>query len=201
MRHSIPTMTFAAALTLAIAAAFAGPASAQDHSGHGGGAMTHSQTGTEQPYAGMQERPIKALSDARIDGLLTGKGIGYALAAELNSYPGPRHALDMAETLGLSEKQLGEIRALFDDMQTRAVVLGKEIVAAEEALDDGFESREIDPRSLETLVTGIAELEGRLRLVHLVTHLEMRAILSPHQVMLYDRMRGYGAANHSPEAQ
>jgi hypothetical protein len=175
---------------LAIAAAFAPPAFAQDQSGHGG---MHQQTGAgaDQPYAGMRDRPIKALSDRRIDGLLTGKGIGYALAAELNHYPGPRHALDMADALGLSETQLGRIQALFDDMAKQAIAIGKEIVGAEEALDGKFASREIDRDSLQALVGGIAELEGELRFVHLSTHLAMRVILSPHQVALYDRMRGY----------
>jgi Spy/CpxP family protein refolding chaperone len=175
---------------LAIAAAFAGPAFAQDQSGHGG---MHQQTGAggEQPYAGMRDRPVKALTGKRIDGLLTGKGIGYALAAELNHYPGPRHALDMADALGLSETQLGRIQALFDDMAKQAIAIGKEIVGAEEDLDGEFASREIDRDSLQALVGGIAELEGELRFVHLSTHLAMREILSPHQVALYDRMRGY----------
>ena len=181
MHQTILAMAIAATLTLALAATLALPAFAQDHSGHG----------ADQPYAGMQDRPIKALTDKRIDGLLTGKGIGYALAAELNHYPGPRHALDMADGLGLSEDQQSRIRALFYDMEARAIALGKEIVAAEEELDGKFESRQIDRDSLQALVGRIADLEGKLRFVHLATHLDMREILSHHQVVLYDRMRGY----------
>ena len=37
-----------------------------------------------KPYAGMQERPIKSLSDADIRELKRGGGWGLALAAELN---------------------------------------------------------------------------------------------------------------------
>jgi hypothetical protein len=37
-----------------------------------------------QPYAGMQTRPIKALSDQQIADLRAGRGMGLALAAELN---------------------------------------------------------------------------------------------------------------------
>ena len=186
MRIAISRATLAAMLTLAIA----GPAFAQENPAHGG---MHQQSGTDaaQPYAGLRDRPIKALSDERIDGLLTGKGIGYALAAELNRYPGPRHALDMADGLGLNETQLSGIQTLFDGMRARAIALGKEIVAAERNLDAKFQSREIDRDSLQALVGGIAGLEGELRFVHLSTHLEMLAILSPHQVALYDRMRGY----------
>ncbi len=172
--------------------AFAPPALAQEQPGHAA-MQGHAGTAGDQPYAGIQDRPIKALSATRIDGLLTGKGIGYALAAELNGYPGPRHALDMVDGLGLSDDQLGKIQALFDAMQARAIALGKEIVTAERDLDGKFASREIDRDSLRALVTRIAGLEGELRFVHLATHLEMRAILSHHQVVLYDRMRGYGS--------
>ncbi len=184
MRPTILRISLAATLMLAAA----GPVSAQEQPGHG---AMQDHSGAASPYAGNLERPVKALSAERTDGLLTGKGIGYALAAELNSYPGPRHALDMVDELGLSEDQRGKIQALFDGMQARAIALGKEIVVAERDLDAKFKTREIDRDSLQALTGGIAGLEGELRFVHLATHLEMRAILSHHQVVLYDRMRGY----------
>ena len=43
------------------------------------------------PYRDLADRPIKAMSPEKIDALNTGKGAGYALVAELNGYPGPRH--------------------------------------------------------------------------------------------------------------
>ena len=55
------------------------------------------------PYAGMQNRAIKALSDEQIAQLRAGKGMALALAAELNGYPGPLHALDLAEQNGHEE--------------------------------------------------------------------------------------------------
>jgi hypothetical protein len=55
---------------------------------------------SEAPYAGHQERPIKALAPEEVAGLLGGEGMGYALAAELNHYPGPRHVLDLADSWG-----------------------------------------------------------------------------------------------------
>ncbi len=60
-------------------------ASAQ-HQGHGG----HHPLGRSAaaPYAGFQDRPIKALSQQQIDDLQAGRGMGLALAAELNGYPG-----------------------------------------------------------------------------------------------------------------
>src|SRR6266849_3579115 len=53
---------------------------------------------SQQPYAGLQTRPIKAISEQQIADLKAGRGMSLALAAELNGYPGPKHVLEhMAE--------------------------------------------------------------------------------------------------------
>ena len=57
---------------------------------------------TTSPYAGQEQRAIKALSDEEIRDLLDARGMGLAKAAELNSYPGPLHVLQLANELGLS---------------------------------------------------------------------------------------------------
>ncbi len=49
----------------------------------------HAQT----PYSGMQSRSTKALSEQQIADLNAGRGMGLALAAELNGYPGPLQPL------------------------------------------------------------------------------------------------------------
>jgi hypothetical protein len=59
----------------------------------------------ESPYAGEEARAIKALSDQEIEAYLSGQGMGYAKAAELNSYPGPKHVLELARELGLTPAQ------------------------------------------------------------------------------------------------
>lgn len=41
------------------------------------------------PYAGFEKRAVKSLSDQQIADLKAERGMGYALAAELNGYPGP----------------------------------------------------------------------------------------------------------------
>jgi hypothetical protein len=48
----------------------------------------HSPVG-QTPYAGMQNRAIKSLSDNDINELRRGGGWGLALAAELNGMPAP----------------------------------------------------------------------------------------------------------------
>ena len=52
------------------------------------------------PYGGFAERPMKALSAEQIADLRAGRGMGLALAAELNGFPGPVHALELAVPLG-----------------------------------------------------------------------------------------------------
>jgi hypothetical protein len=65
-----------------------------------GAALAQSQ----QPYAGLEARSIKALSQQQIDDLKAGRGMGLALAAELNGYPGPMHVLELADALHLSAR-------------------------------------------------------------------------------------------------
>jgi hypothetical protein len=66
------------------------------------GSVAFAQHQHAAPYAGMQERPIKALSDQQLADLRAGRGGGLALAAELNGYPGPVHILELADQLNLS---------------------------------------------------------------------------------------------------
>ena len=67
---------------------------------------------THQPYAGLQARPVKALSDQQIADLKAGRGMGLALAAELNGYPGPMHVLELATPLGLSDDQRAKVAGI-----------------------------------------------------------------------------------------
>ena len=54
-----------------------------------------------QPYAGDAGREIKALSPEEVKDLLSGAGMGYAKAAELNHFPGPAHVIELADKLGV----------------------------------------------------------------------------------------------------
>ena len=59
----------------------------------------------QSPYAGMQTRPIKALSEQQVADLKAGRGMGLALPAELNGYPAPIHVLELSDQLGPSADQ------------------------------------------------------------------------------------------------
>ncbi len=146
------------------------------------------------PYAGMQNRSLKALSEQQIEDLRGGRGMGMALAAELNSYPGPAHVLELASALDLSEAQRGRTQALFEEMQKAAMPLGNEVLAKETELDQAFASGRIDDASLHRILADIGRLQGELRYTHLKYHLAMRDLLSPDQIAAYDRLRGYDTA-------
>ena len=145
-----------------------------------------------RPYAGQQVRTIKALSDDDIAALRKGEGMGMARAAELNGYPGPKHVLDFAGQLGLTDTQCRDVQAIFDRMSAAAKPLGDELIAQEQALDQLFAKGDITPDQLTAATAAIAELQGRLRAVHLSAHLETRALLNPDQIARYQQLRGYG---------
>lgn len=144
-----------------------------------------------QPYAGLQERPIKALAPEQVADLMAGRGAGYALAAELNHYPGPTHVLEVARALQLSPEQERAVRERFTAMQQEAQALGRQLIEREADLEAAFRTGAPEVAELQRRTGEIAEVEGRLRAVHLAAHLTTKAILTPEQVARYDQLRGY----------
>jgi acyl-CoA thioesterase-1 len=148
------------------------------------------------PYAAHASREIKALSPEDIARLRAGEGMGLALAAELNHYPGPRHLLELGDSLGLSAEVLARVRRIRDAMTGRARALGERIVALESELDRRFAGRAIDAAEVARRAEEIGRLQGTLRGVHLAAHLEVAALLTADQIRRYDVLRGYGPAEH-----
>lgn len=154
------------------------------------------------PYAGQQNRSIKALSVLEIEGLKKGKGMGLAKAAELNHFPGPRHVLDEAEKLSLTDTQLKQTNDLFKVMQKEAITVGGKIIASEKTLDSMFASGKLSASELKNKLNEIGQYRAELRFVHLKTHLTQKKILTSRQIKHYDMLRGYndpsskGKAHH-----
>jgi Spy/CpxP family protein refolding chaperone len=157
----------------------AGPGVAQQHQ-HG-----HS------PYAGLQQRGVKALSDQQLGDLQAGRGMGLALAAELNGYPGPLHVMELADRLQLSSDQAQRVRGLYEAMKSEAIAVGEKLIAAELELDRQFAERKITPAVLASLAAQIGERQGELRAVHLKYHLTTAELLTPDQKRRYGELRGY----------
>jgi hypothetical protein len=151
-------------------------------------AVANAQT----PYAGMQTRPIKALSEQQMADLGAGRGMGLALAAELNGYPGPSHVLELADKLNLSTAQRASVQRLFDAMKAEAVLLGSKLIEQEADLDRQFAGHTVTPESLKASTAAVAATQGVLRETHLKYHLSTVALLSPGQMQRYAELRGYG---------
>ncbi len=154
----------------------------------------HQHAHTPSPYAGYERRAVKALSDQQIADLRAGRGMGYALAAELNRYPGPSHVLELRERLGLTEPQQQRIQELFDAMKAETIPIGEHLIAQEIELDRQFSRRTVTTESLTATTSVIAGTQAALRAAHLRYHLATTAVLTPEQVRQYGELRGYSRA-------
>ena len=144
----------------------------------------------DAPYAGLDQREIKALAPERIEGLRRGEGLGYALAAELNDVAGPKHALEL--DLGLTSEQREAIETIRATMSAEAQSLGTELIEAERALDVAFASGSATPDEVGRLTAEAAAIEARLRAAHLNAHLAVDPLLTDDQRAAYAAARGYG---------
>jgi Spy/CpxP family protein refolding chaperone len=162
-------------------------------------AQTASSAQAQQPYAGFEVRPTKALSDQQVADLKAGRGMGLALAAELNGYPGPLHVLELAESLGLSETQRAKMQELFAAMKAEAVPLGEKLMAEEASLDRQFAGKTITEASLAASMQAIGITQAALRAGHLKYHLATAEALTPMQVQRYAELRGYSGSPQAPQ--
>jgi Spy/CpxP family protein refolding chaperone len=154
------------------------PAQPQAHAGH-------------SPYVGMQNRAIMALSDQQVADLRAGRGMSLALPAELNGYPGPSHALELATALALTAAQKLKTQSLFEKMQAEAKALGEQLILSEYELDRLFRDKKASSASVQEATAKAARVQGQLRASHLQYHLKMVDVLTPDQVAKYNELRGY----------
>jgi Spy/CpxP family protein refolding chaperone len=146
---------------------------------------------SQQPYAGFEGRSIKALSEQQIADLRAGRGMGLALAAELNGYPGPMHVLELADSLDLSDQQRVKMQELFAAMKAEAIPLGEKLIAQEANLDRQFANETITTATLAASTEAIGATHAALRRTHLKYHLFALEVLTPAQVQRYVELRGY----------
>lgn len=149
------------------------------------------------PYAGQELRDIKSLSDNDLQSLQNGTGEafgGIAKLAELNGYPGPRHVLDMASELQLTDGQRMEIELIYQNMSNKAKSIGAAIIAVEQDMDRSFANKTITEENLKLMLDKSADLYGQLRIVHLSAHLDTVQILTIEQVQMYNTIRGYDSS-------
>ena len=162
--------------------------------------------GEQTPYAGMQNRAIKSLSDSDINELRRGGGWGLALAAELNGMPGPSHLLELRDKIPLTPDQVEKTQVLLDEMRKAAIPTGERFIAAEKALEAAFASGQVDETSLRRLLADSESARSELRFIHLSQHYKTVLFLTLEQIKRYNILRGYAddpctniPAGHNPE--
>jgi hypothetical protein len=146
---------------------------------------------TTTPYAGMQKRAIKSLSDNDLQELRRGGGWGLALPAELNGMPGPAHLLELKDKIALSDDQVRQTQALLDDMRRAAIPAGERLIAAEAAIEKAFASGRVDEAELRQLLAAAETVRTELRFIHLSQHARTVKFLKPEQIQRYNILRGY----------
>lgn len=134
-------------------------------------------------------------AEERAQGLREGRGMGLAMPAEGNGYPGPRHVLEVADQIGLTPDQRLKTEALFSSMKAEAQRLGPRLLEQEAELNAMFRDKRANAALLEKTAREIGETEAALKVTHLRTHLAMMTVLSPDQVVRYVALRRSGAGS------
>jgi Spy/CpxP family protein refolding chaperone len=151
----------------------------------------YTQPSNLSPYATQLDSPIRGLSTLEVQDLVNGRGAGYARMAELNSYPGPRHILDLNRELKLSSNQIFHIETVFKQMQADAKEIGQQIVNREKQLSAAFASGKINQTQMQASTEELGKLYSQLRAIHLMAHLQIKPLLKPEQINNYNKLRGY----------
>ncbi len=155
-------------------------------------------TGPMSPYVPQMGSAIRGLSQQEVEDLRDGHGAGFARMGEMNGYPGPIHALELRDKLGLTDPQVKQVEDLRDATIATAKQLGEQILEREARLSAGFARRKISEGDMKAQVSEVAELYGRLRAAHLRAHMAMLGILSSSQIAHYNMLRGYTAPGPGP---
>lgn len=160
---------------------------AQEDHGHG---STPAATST---YAGRDDSApiVRSLTPEEIVQIERGEGTGFALPAELNGVPGPRHVLDLADELDLSADQMTRVQAVYDEMRAAVIPAGHRYLDALQALEEDFRAGALTEAELQAGVAEVKRLEGELAVAHLTAHLKTAKLLTPDQIAAYNRLRGY----------
>jgi Spy/CpxP family protein refolding chaperone len=118
-----------------------------------------------------------------------GRGFGMAFAADQHGYPGPLHVLELKDRLRLDAAQEARVRALLQAMFDDARPKGARLLEAEARLHRLFAGGSADAPAVRAAVADIEQARTDLRLVHLLAHLETRALLTESQRRAYHEAR------------
>jgi len=175
MRRLMGTMAVAAL----VGGLFGGAATTWGQHGHSGG---HEQ--------GHQTALACATEFDQVVG--EGRGFGMAFAADQNGYPGPLHVLELKDRLKLSADQEAKMQRLMHAMFSESKPKSTRLLEAEAKLRRLFAERAADDAAVRTAVGEIERARSEVRLVHLLTHLKTRDLLTEDQRRTYHEARWGG---------
>ncbi len=121
-----------------------------------------------------------------------GRGFGLAFAADQNGYPGPMHVLELKDQLKLTAEQEAKAQALMHAMFTESRPKSARLLDAEAKLRRLFADRAADDSAVRAAVAEVERARGEVRLVHLLTHLKTRELLTEDQRRIYQQARWSG---------
>ena len=173
MRRLIWTM----AGVLGLAGLAAGAAAAWAQHGRGGAEPAHGHRVAETCAAEFE----KVVGE--------GRGFGMGFAADQNGYPGPMHALELRERLGLTAEQAAKAQALVHAMFAESRPKSARLFEAEAKLNKLFADGAAGEAAVRAAVAEVERARSEVRLVHLLTHLKTRAILTDEQRRVYHEAR------------
>jgi Spy/CpxP family protein refolding chaperone len=164
--------------------------------GHAHGGHTAASPASGSPYADRYDpdAAIRSLTPGEIAQIERGAGAGFALPAELNGVPGPRHVLDLSHELGLSHQQRTRVQQIYDAMRAAVMPAGQRYLTAVHSLEEDFRAGTLTEESLPDRIAEVHRLEGELAAAHLVAHLQTAQVLTAEQSAVYQQLRGYAPA-------
>jgi Spy/CpxP family protein refolding chaperone len=163
----------------AAAAGLGGPEAAwgQQHGGHG------------PEDAGQGHRLAEACAEQFQKVVEEGRGFGMAFAADRNGYPGPTHILELKTQLRLTADQERKAEALLHAMLAESRPKGARLLEAERRLERLYADGVADESSVRAGVAEVERARSEVRLVHLLTHLRARDLLTREQRDAYHKIR------------
>ena len=121
-----------------------------------------------------------------------GRGFGMAFAADQNGYPGPMHVLELKDRLKLSIEQEAKMQHLMHAMFTESKPKSARLLEAEATLRRLFAEGTADDAAVRAAVEAVERARRDVRLVHLLTHLKTRDVLTEEQRRIYHEARWGG---------
>jgi Spy/CpxP family protein refolding chaperone len=108
--------------------------------------------------------------------------------------PGPDHAIELAEPLELTDRQLDRVRDLFAAARAEIGALTRRLAEQERRLERLYATGAVTPAALEHIRADMAEASAALSRAQRRHQGATAKVLTPAQVARYRALRGEAAA-------